>query len=139
MIFPIPVTANYFEEVYVLKGQYKMKSVYDFYQSADTNSLDFFYELSESYAEEEYSILVNQDGIKITYAKEVGRFRALTSVYQLIENGVAGCCEIHDLPQFPHRGYMLDISRGKIPTRETIFRYVDILCGLKYNEFQLYI
>lgn len=35
-------------------------------------------------------------------------------------------------------GYMLDISRDKVPTQETLYRIVDILAALGYNQFQLY-
>ena len=35
-------------------------------------------------------------------------------------------------------GYMLDISRDKVPTLPTLFRMVDILARLGYNQFQLY-
>lgn len=35
-------------------------------------------------------------------------------------------------------GYMLDISRDKVPTLETLKRIADILSVLGYNDFQLY-
>lgn len=35
-------------------------------------------------------------------------------------------------------GYQLDISRGKVPQMATLFRIVDILNKLGYNQFQLY-
>ena len=34
---------------------------------------------------------------------------------------------------------MLDISRCKVPTMETIHELVDLLADLKYNELQLYV
>lgn len=45
---------------------------------------------------------------------------------------------IQDYPDFERRGVMLDISRGKVPTMERLFRFVDLLADLKVNEFQLY-
>ena len=45
---------------------------------------------------------------------------------------------IEDEPDFPHRGVMLDISRCKVPTLETLFGLIDQLAGLKYNQLQLY-
>ena len=38
----------------------------------------------------------------------------------------------------PVIGYMLDISRNKVPTMKTLFRIVDIISELGYNQFQLY-
>ncbi len=44
-----------------------------------------------------------------------------------------------DWPVLPSRGVMLDVSRGKVPTRETLFHLVDLLSHLKYNHLQLYV
>ncbi len=46
---------------------------------------------------------------------------------------------VTDWPVVSHRGVMLDVSRGKVPTRQTLFRLIDLLASLKYNHFQLYI
>ena len=39
---------------------------------------------------------------------------------------------------FEKRGYMLDISRDKVPTVSTLRRIVDLLKVCNYNQFQLY-
>ena len=39
---------------------------------------------------------------------------------------------------FEKRGYMLDISRDKVPTMATLRRIVDLLKICNYNQFQLY-
>lgn len=39
---------------------------------------------------------------------------------------------------FEHRGYMLDISRDRIPTMKTLRDIVDILARSRYNQLQLY-
>lgn len=41
-------------------------------------------------------------------------------------------------PVMPVRGYQLDISRMKVPTMASLYRMVDILAALNYNQFQLY-
>lgn len=46
--------------------------------------------------------------------------------------------DVVDWPDFPARGIMLDISRDKVPTMETLFNLVDLLASLKINQFQLY-
>ena len=38
----------------------------------------------------------------------------------------------------PAIGYMLDISRDKVPTMASLRRMVDVLSALGYNQFQLY-
>ena len=38
----------------------------------------------------------------------------------------------------PAIGYMLDISRNKVPTMDSLYRMADVLAELGYNQFQLY-
>ena len=45
---------------------------------------------------------------------------------------------IQDWPDFPLRGYMLDISRDRVPTRKTLARIVDLLDLFRINHLQLY-
>ncbi len=45
---------------------------------------------------------------------------------------------IEDEPAFKNRGFMLDISRDRVPTISTLKSLIDILAELKYNQFQLY-
>jgi hypothetical protein len=45
---------------------------------------------------------------------------------------------IRDWPDFPTRGYMLDISRDRVPTRETLERLVGLMALVRINQFQLY-
>ena len=42
-------------------------------------------------------------------------------------------------PAFERRGYMLDVSRDRVPTRATIAWLLDLLAQLRFNELQLYI
>ena len=39
---------------------------------------------------------------------------------------------------FERRGYMLDVSRDKVPTLATLKQIVDLLKVCNYNQFQLY-
>jgi hexosaminidase len=45
---------------------------------------------------------------------------------------------VRDHPDLPVRGVMLDISRDKVPTMESLRRVVDLLASLKVNQVQLY-
>jgi hypothetical protein len=42
-------------------------------------------------------------------------------------------------PDLKIRGFMLDISRNKVPTLKTAIALVDLLASFKYNQLQLYI
>jgi hexosaminidase len=45
---------------------------------------------------------------------------------------------IRDYPGFRHRGLLLDISRNRVPTFESLRRLVDGMAALKLNQLQLY-
>jgi len=48
------------------------------------------------------------------------------------------CLEIHDAPAFATRGVMLDVSREKVPTMETLREAATAFAALKLNHLQLY-
>jgi len=45
---------------------------------------------------------------------------------------------IEDWPDFPVRGVMLDISRDKVPSQNTLCQIIPLLAGWKINQVQLY-
>ncbi len=47
--------------------------------------------------------------------------------------------EVQDAPDFSYRGLMLDISRNRVPTMETLRALVAWLASLKFNQLQLYV
>jgi len=51
---------------------------------------------------------------------------------------VVPCLRVVDAPDFAVRGFMLDISRGKVPTNEALRVLVRQLASLKFNHLQLY-
>ena len=94
-----------------------------------------------SLAEEEYKLEIGESGISIEYSKPVGAYRALTTLKLIIsqsENSEIGFVKIHDYPSLKNRGYMLDISRGRIASLSHIKKIVDMMAELKYNQLQLY-
>lgn len=87
-----------------------------------------------------YRIVSDTDRITIFFEESEGAFYALVTLWQIYKNGKDLCCfEIEDIPDLENRGFMLDISRGRIPKAETVKRLADILARLKYNQLQLYI
>ncbi|MGA1101570.1 MAG: beta-N-acetylhexosaminidase, partial [Opitutales bacterium] len=90
-----------------------------------------------------FRIEVTPEEVVIHTGKPVGLFRALSKVWQMIHFAEPGdelpCLEIADYPVLKRRGFMLDISRCKVPTMEELFRLIDLLALIGYNELQLYI
>lgn len=95
--------------------------------------------LEPAYAAEEYDLLAAPEGVSIRTAGVQGAYYALVTLGQLMADGAFPACHIHDVPALEVRGFMLDISRGKVPTLADLCRLVDRLSRLKYNQFQLYI
>lgn len=87
-----------------------------------------------------YEIEITQKSIVVSYADPPGSFYAVCTIRQLLDNypGAIPCMKITDRPDFPVRGVLLDVSRDKIPTMKTMFRFVDFLASIKMNQLQLY-
>lgn len=90
--------------------------------------------------DEAYELLISPSGIVIRAPSARGAWNAtLTLIQILAQRGAAlPCLRIADAPDFPHRGVMLDVTRDKVPTLDTLLALVDLLAGLKINQLQLY-
>ena len=85
-----------------------------------------------------YRLTVREDGTTdIEAADAAGRFYAEQTLRQL--GASPDPVVIEDWPDIAVRGVMLDVSRDKVPTMETLFGLVDRLASLKINQLQLYI
>ncbi|MFX0095783.1 MAG: family 20 glycosylhydrolase, partial [Candidatus Hodarchaeota archaeon] len=96
---------------------------------------------------ESYKLVIDDSGIIILGADEAGIFYAVETLLQFIELNqqestnshlVLPHLTINDWPDFPHRGVMIDISRDKVPTMETLFVLIELLSSWKINQVQLY-
>jgi len=87
-----------------------------------------------------YRLDITPTGMVAAAADSAGLFYAAQTLRQLIQQYQAHlpCLTIVDWPDFAHRGVMLDISRDKVPTMETLYALVDRLAGWKINQIQLY-
>jgi hypothetical protein len=92
-------------------------------------------------ASEAYSIEIDAQGVSVSGSDVAGAFYALQTLYQLIsgaDDGVIPFGRIDDHPTIARRGVMLDVSRDRVPTMETLRLQIDEFAALKYNELQLY-
>jgi hexosaminidase len=69
-----------------------------------------------------------------------GCFYAVQTLIQILSQSGGRLPQLRcsDWPDFPNRGVMLDISRDKVPTLETLYSLIDLLASWKVNQFQLY-
>lgn len=104
---------------------------------------------------EGYKLAIRPERIEITASTPAGAFYGACTLEQIVRQNAGNepeaadrslhsavcelpCLTISDWPDFPARGVMLDISRDKVPTMETLYHLVDLLAEWKVNQFQLY-
>lgn len=77
----------------------------------------------------------------ITASDTEGLRDGLQTLRQLVRSAgpVLPVLRIDDRPALAVRGYSLDVSRGRIPTRRTLLRLIDLLELCKYTQLQLYV
>ncbi|HEX7469868.1 MAG TPA: family 20 glycosylhydrolase [Verrucomicrobiae bacterium] len=89
---------------------------------------------------EGYALTISKTVIELSF-RETGGLRAgVATLRQILrEHGRRlPCLKIRDWPDFPRRGVMLDISRGRVPKLATLLELVEHLADFKINELQLY-
>ena len=94
---------------------------------------------------QEYDISIVKNDVIIMAPTPQGLFYGAQSLKQLIrhqlltENNLnIPCYNIFDYPSLEYRGWMDDISRGPIPTKEFIKEEIRRLAEYKFNFFNLY-
>ncbi|WP_158227772.1 glycoside hydrolase family 20 zincin-like fold domain-containing protein [Estrella lausannensis] len=95
---------------------------------------------------EGYILNITEKGISIVAHDEQGAFWAVVTLLEVVDSSskIAGsriklpCLTVHDWPDYSVRGFLLDVSRDKVPSMETLYRLVDRLAKYKINQFQLY-
>lgn len=90
--------------------------------------------------EEGYELAVLPESIEITASDPAGAFYGACTLAQIMKQCGEDipCMSISDSPDFSARGVMLDISRDKVPTMDTLYHLVDLLASWKINQLQLY-
>ncbi len=90
---------------------------------------------------EGYTLLIKEDGIEITGNGSEGLLFGVQTLRQVISRHGAvlpGLC-IRDYPEIPNRGFYHDVTRGRIPTLESLKALADKMSCYKLNQLQLYV
>ena len=88
---------------------------------------------------ESYRLAIDDNGISITAGDLAGVFYAVQTLKQIFTHDQIPYLDIEDEPDFEHRGFYHDITRGKIPTVETMKQLIDQMVYYKLNSLQLYV
>jgi hexosaminidase len=88
-----------------------------------------------------YRLVVEQSGVVLSAADAAGEFYGRLTLDQLrrVYGGRGPVMNIEDWPDLAVRGVMLDLSRDKVPTMETLKALVDRLASWKVNHLELYL
>ncbi|HVX18527.1 MAG TPA: hypothetical protein VHA73_10895 [Acidimicrobiales bacterium] len=89
---------------------------------------------------EGYTIDAGPGGVAVRHGSRARRHAvALLEQLRAQCDGAVPCCHVVDGPAIAVRGYMLDVSRDRVPTRDTLSRLVELLALARYNHFELYV
>ena len=90
---------------------------------------------------EGYSLVIKDKLIEIIGEGSAGLFYGIQTLRQIIrqEGLELPALAITDEPYFKNRGFYHDVTRGKVPTLETLKELVDRLSFYKINHLELYI
>ncbi len=87
-----------------------------------------------------YVLDITGDTVDLAGRDDAGLFYGQATLDQLarIQDGLLPAGTIRDHPDLPVRGVMLDISRDKVPTMDSLKELVMVLASCKVNQVQLY-
>lgn len=90
---------------------------------------------------EEYKLNIKDKYIEIIGSESSGVYYGIQTLIQILkQDGIRlRGINIEDSPYFKNRGYFADITRGKVPSLESLKKLADKLSFYKVNQMQLYI
>lgn len=107
----------------------------------NSETADVCFKQSDSFKEEEYSIVIKD---RVAYINAGGYKGMLYAAYTLVKliklsNNSLSELKIHDYPGIKTRGFYHDVSRGKVPSLGELKKIVNMASHYHINEMQLYI
>ena len=152
LIFPTPSEFSY------LEGSFKIPEIIKVHfddgsyncllpiaplplQNSEPESANLHFVQEDLRNPEAYKIECSSERITIYSSTQRAGLFALHTLKQILNSSQdeLPCFAINDCPTLKRRGFMLDVSRCKVPTMETVFELIDLLSFLRFNELQLYI
>ncbi len=86
-----------------------------------------------------YSLRIDENAIAIEAESPAGAFYAIQTLRQIFRSQQVPCLYIQDKPDFAYRGFYHDVTRGKVPTLESVKELIDLMAYYKLNSLQLYV
>ena len=97
--------------------------------------------LSADLKEQEYTLEIGETGIRIRGGSIHAVRYGVQTLRQIIrqQGAVINCLRIADKPDIANRAFLIDVTRGRIPTLKSLKELADTLSFYKINQLQLYI
>lgn len=88
-----------------------------------------------------FRLTIDADEVVIDHADDLGlRYaRQLLAQIEAQSAPTLPAVRVEDWPDVLHRGFMLDVSRDRVPTRATLERIVELCALARYTQLQLYV
>ena len=152
VLFPSPSEFSYLEGSFEKPKSIRVNFEDDSYESLisvapfplvksskDSANLNFVQNEKEN--PEAFKIICSPSGFTVFSSTAKAGLFALHSLRQILNSSrnKLQCFELKDCPRLKRRGFMLDVSRCKVPTMKSLFELIDLLSILRFNEIQLYI
>lgn len=90
-------------------------------------------------AREAYELWIREDSMEIKAGSPAGVFYGIQTLRQILKQAPVPCLYMKDWPDFGYRGFYHDVTRGKVPTVDTIKALIDQMAYYKLNSLQLYV
>ncbi|MBL4936165.1 family 20 glycosylhydrolase [Clostridium sp. YIM B02515] len=133
---------NDYESAKLLKSEIKKSTNIDIKINKAIKKTDKSIFLRKETGDREgYTIEISENSVVVTGNDDAGLFYGIQTLRQIIrqEGVVLPALLIKDAPYFKNRGFYHDVTRGKVPTLETLKELVDRLSFYKINQLQLYV
>lgn len=100
-----------------------------------------YIEISDELLAEEYRVIIQEKLLTIIGGNYAGVLYGIQTVRQMINiyGAILPEVTIKDYPNMKHRGFYHDVTRGRIPTLDSLKALVDKLGFYKINQLQLYV
>ncbi len=87
-----------------------------------------------------YTLTVQSGHITLIGADAAGVYYGVATLAQLLQSAGSALPDLtlHDYPDMPVRGVMLDMSRDRVMTMDTLYALIELLASWKMNQLQLY-
>ena len=97
--------------------------------------------LNDKLPSQGYKLSITPEKCELIASDDAGAYYGFLAFTQLVEQfgNKLPAMVIDDSPDFPARGVMLDVSRCKVMTMETLKQLIERLASVRINQVQLYI